>query len=288
MVSPASSSMAKPTTKLKIIYLYCGQADRRDGLPNILRALGHEVVAMDKKSGTDLEDDSEWEKLNTLVVQWADFVLMTPPCSTFSPSRRHRPGPRILRTGGEPYGLKHPDPVFTAAETNELKIGTYHAIQVCKLALVAVANGCGFAIEYPSIVFPDQASLCLLEEAKALDELPQVFDWNTHQCPFGGDSQKPTTIKAYTNGDRQLWLDASLWCKHEERWQRPSGSDSDWTWCKHLPITGRRTAGQQWATSSTENYPEAFNRKLAELIISSGKANRKLISLAPAADTSSR
>jgi hypothetical protein len=275
--------MAKPPTKLKIIYLYCGEEDRRDGIPAFLRALGHEVIARDRKSGTDLEDDSEWEKLTTLVETWADFVLMTPPCSTFTPSRRHRPGPRILRSKDEPYGLKHPEPAFTQSEINELKIGTYHAIRVCKLAKVAITRGCGFAIEYPSIIFPGQASLCQLEEAKALDESALVFDWDTHQCPYGGDSQKPTTLKVYTNGDRKLWLDSSLWCEHKERWQCPADSEIDWTWCRHLPLTGRRVAGKRWATSKAENYPEAFNRKLVELIVSSGKANRKLISLATTA-----
>ena len=199
-----SSSVARPSSfkKLKVAYTFCGDENISRGIPALLRNLGHTVMTADRRNGIDLDDDSEWANIMEFI-KTADFILLSPPCGTFSPSRRHHPGPKALRSSSEPYGLKAPPVPFTSAEKLQLQLGTMNAIKSCLAARGAVASRCGFALEYPSLIFDGQASLCQLQEALDLDKIQGVFDWSTDQCRYGPESRKPTTFKVFSNGDKE-------------------------------------------------------------------------------------
>ena len=67
------------------------------------------------------------------------------PCETFSRARTGPPGPRPLRSREHPYGLPKKD--LTPPESEQVRLGTYFALQTVKLARAAWALGVGFAIE---------------------------------------------------------------------------------------------------------------------------------------------
>jgi hypothetical protein len=262
--------------KLNIAYIYCGDADKPNGIPDRLRKKGHHVFTADRRNGVNLEDDSEWAKVMAFIEFEADFTILSPPCGTFSHSRTHQPGPRVLRTRSEPYGIRNPDKPFTGGEKKQLQMGTVHAIKSCLAARAAAAVGGGFALEYPAVIFDDQASLSLLSEAKDLDKICGVFDWTTDQCPFGAETTKPTTFKAKTNGSRELWTAAARKCTHVESWMNIQDNRGNWTWQlrKHAPLIAMKSASGQWATAAAETYPQELDDMLIEFIIDSGKAQR--------------
>jgi hypothetical protein len=263
---------------MHILYLYSGDPDRPDGIPDQLRKRGCMVTSRDLLAGCDLRDDTVWCKIEKGVRTIFDFVLMTPPCVSFCPSRGQGPGPRALRSLEEVYGIKTPVPPFTSAETDCLKEGNYHSVQCLKLGVICTEEGVGFALECPSVVFDRQVSLLQFREAKVLDDIPGVADVATDQCPFGALSRKPTNFKFYTKGRPDLWKTTlGQKCEHAAQlWTWKDASGNEWkSWSPHQKLAGRKSADGKWATSAAETYPILLNTALVNLMMDSGIVSRK-------------
>eukprot|EP00969_Alexandrium_andersonii_P170253 7527961-Alexandrium_andersonii.AAC.1 len=72
---------------------------------------------------------------------------MGAPRETFSRARTGPPGPRPLRDVGHLYGL--PKERLSPAEYEQVRLGTYFALQSLQLATACVDLGVGSAIENP-------------------------------------------------------------------------------------------------------------------------------------------
>eukprot|EP00969_Alexandrium_andersonii_P230786 10192963-Alexandrium_andersonii.AAC.1 len=64
---------------------------------------------------------------------------MGTPCETFSRARTGPPGPRPLRSSEFPYGL--PKDALTPGEHEQVRLGTYFALQSIRLAEQCVGLG---------------------------------------------------------------------------------------------------------------------------------------------------
>jgi hypothetical protein len=276
-LTPRTEVIEKPNAKLKILYLYSGKSDRPDGVIMLLRNLGHEATGLDLQNGDDLLDDTSWSRALAELGNY-DFVVLTPPCGAFSPSRNHQPGPRPLRSQLEPYGLKSPLPPFTAAEKLALRVSNIHNVKSWIFYKAALALGLGTAFEAPTVLQPDQPSSFQFREAIAVAGIQGVRDYDLHQCMFGAETTKPTTFRIRTNGSIavvQLALTGK--CNHSPSWHKfvsPSG-ETKWQHSCHPPLVQRRL-GNKWATSRSETYPSLLNEALVKIIVDSG-IRQKLI-----------
>eukprot|EP00969_Alexandrium_andersonii_P062050 2734637-Alexandrium_andersonii.AAC.1 len=72
---------------------------------------------------------------------------MGTPCETFSRARAGPPGPRPLRDSGNLYGL--PKDRLSPEEREQVRLGTYFALQSTQPAASCVSLAVGFAIENP-------------------------------------------------------------------------------------------------------------------------------------------
>jgi hypothetical protein len=267
---------------MHILYLYAGDPGRPGGIPDILRKKGHMITAMDLKGGQDLIDDALWCKIHSGIGRVYDFVLMSPPCGSFSHARGQGCGPRILRSRTEVLGIKNLSPAPTVAESDMLKTGNYHNTQCLKTAIICRTRSVGFAIECPAIVWDDQVSMLMLPHAKELDKLTDIADIKGDQCMHGADSTKPTNFKVYTKGCIDDWRIAlELHCNHPATLHPMSDTRGNvWkAWRSHPKLVGMKAPDGTWLTSGAETYPALLNETLVDLMLKSG------IATAASADT---
>jgi hypothetical protein len=265
-------------TRLHILYLYCGDPHRSNGVPELLRARGCMITARDILGGCDLLNDTEWCKIEKGVRTMYDFVLMSPPCVTFAPSRGKGPGPRVLRSHDEIYGMKSLSPPLTSLETAAIKNGNFHNAQCLKLGAICHREGVGFAIECPAIMFDYQVSMLHFREAKILDAMSGVENVIGDQCMLGSKTKKPTNYKVYTNGDIKVWRHTlEKTCDHADQlWTWSDASGNEWkSWSPHPKLVGVHTPDGKWATTAAATYPELLNKALVNLMLGSGSADRR-------------
>eukprot|EP00435_Cladocopium_sp_Y103_P046037 s104_g13.t1 len=173
--------------------------------------------------------------------------LAGPPCNTWSRARAvaiaDRPGPRIIRTPAEPWGLQN----LRLGELQQITIGTIllgFSLE-CILAL-ALHSGCGL-VEHPRASEDDDAvSIWKLPIVHLILQLPQVRLIHVAQGLFGAPSPKPTTLLT-------LRLFSLEQCLHSGRLT------------KDLPFglsTGRDESGN-FHTAPLKEYPPGFCRSIA-------------------------
>ena len=225
----------------------------------------------------DLLNDEVWELVFEAVTQdLVAFVWMGPPCTTFSPARRHKPGPRPLRDASHPRGF--PKEWLTPAEVEELRAGNYFALQCCRLATSARAVGVGFAIENPAPWWDSScASMFDLEELWSLGKLAGVQTVEFHQCMFGALTAKPTRV---------LYWGAELACLGTKCTHPPS-----WMWCEYFNASGHpvkqrlwrahpqlvksRDAKGCWLSKAAAAYPAALNQAIAVAVAGTGVCQKQ-------------
>jgi hypothetical protein len=258
------------------IYAYSGLVDREDGVVIMLRKRGATARGYDFKSGQNLLDDTVWQQIGHSLDTSVDTGLFTPPCSSFSPARGNGPGPRILRTIEEPYGIKHPVPPWTPSEAKTLQEGTYHVLKSLEAAARCHDVGSSFLVERPATFREGQVTMALFSEYIALLKRPNVFELTLDQCMFDAASTKPTTFLIFTTAQDIQWSDYALRCTHprqEHHWTDAWGMART-SYSAHPPIIGQKDQGGKWKTSGAENYPAKLNEALVSLILQFGKARR--------------
>ena len=132
------------------LHLFSGAYDRADGLAASLRGMGWTCIDLDNKycKEDDLANDEIWERIFTAVTRGLiAFVWMGPPCTSFSPARRHKPGPRAVRDAAHPRGF--PKDQLSPAEVEQVRLANYFVLQCCRIATVAQNKGVGSAFENP-------------------------------------------------------------------------------------------------------------------------------------------
>ena len=211
-----------------------------------------------KRTQNDLCAVHTWE-LWLQNISSFDVILMEPVCSSFSPARRHAlsardSGPRPLRSVAEPMGLKKPDPPFTSAELETMKIGNCFSRRSLLLAKAAKSADIPVALEAPRVVYADQVSMYTFPEAQDLMDLG-AFTVDLDQCRFSAHSTKPTRfLVLLPSPDTQAvsaWKSVELTCNHN------SG---------HTPLVGK-LGSSEFKTSAAQVYPPELNAVLATAIV---------------------
>eukprot|EP00435_Cladocopium_sp_Y103_P041926 s1460_g11.t1 len=171
-----------------------------------------------------------------------------PPCNTWSRARAvalsDRPGPRVIRTPSEPWGLQ----TLRLGELDQIILGTIllgFSLE-CLLAL-ALHSGSGL-IEHPRASDDDQAvSIWKLPIVHLLLQIPHIRLIHLAQGLFGAPSPKPTSLMV-------LRLPALEKCLHAGMIAR------------ELPFgvtTGRDDSGH-FNTAPLKEYPPGLCRAIAE------------------------
>ena len=127
---------ATPSRRGTVLYLYSGPPGREDGLAAELANRGLGCTEIDKLVGDDCDllEEALWTRLETdLRAGRFQFVVMSPPCVSFALSRGVGPGPRVLRTPSEPYGIRALQPPPTEAEATPLREGSWQGVQTFEL-----------------------------------------------------------------------------------------------------------------------------------------------------------
>ena len=144
----------------------------------------------------DLSRASIWDQVQADIrAGQYQAVFFGTPCETASKARTGPPGPRPLRSAEFIYGL--PRDQLTPAEHDQVKLGTYFALQTAATATIATELGIPWAIENPDPT-GNAVSLFNLPEWISLSRSPGVQQWDFHQCPMGSETAKPTRIISHS------------------------------------------------------------------------------------------
>lgn len=145
----------------------------------------------------DLTRDDTWSAVKDKLLRGVfDFVIVAPPCNTFSRARHNRshPGPKPIRSRDYPRGfpwLKKSD----QATVDQANLLVERAIEACRLAH---ESGAVFLLEHPeqlgmaSGLIP--ASIWDWIEFKQLEEATHLLQLAIFQCDFQAETSKPTRL----------------------------------------------------------------------------------------------
>ena len=260
---------------------------REDGLAAALRGHGWSCIDFDCMNSVDddLSNDEAWERIfeaiNRGLIQ---FVWMGPPCTSFSPARRHQPGPRAVRDAANPRGL--PRQHLTQAEVEQVRLANYLVVQCGRTATLAHEARVGFAIENPTPWDdPRCASMFDFHEIRELKVLPGVEFLDFDQCTMGAASAKPTRIVYYgiriSGWARHCDHEPQYhWCEYRNASGHPVG---EWQWGAHPRIVGSKGLDGVWASRAAAAYPSKMNYAIAlaisEATASPQQVNRKKVVL---------
>jgi len=134
--------------------------------------MGWTCIDLDNKycKEDDLANDEIWERIFAAVTRGLiAFVWMGPPCTSFSPARRYKPGPRAVRDAAHPRGF--PKDQLSPAEVEQVRLANYFVLQCCRIATVAQNKGVGSAFENP-IPWDDPQCASMFH----FEEFETVFD----------------------------------------------------------------------------------------------------------------
>ena len=201
---PPPKPGATPPQTPCCLHLFSGDASRPDGIAAYLREAGWDTRDVDIVNASsdpqgsaahDLSSDALWTELFESVAAGAfRCVFMGTPCETFSRARTGPPGPRPLRTAQSPYGL--PRGSLTEREFEQVRLGTYFALQSCRMAQAAIRAGVPWGLENPEPM-GNPVSLFALPEFQDLAESRDVRVSDFDQCHLGAGSKKPTRVLSW-------------------------------------------------------------------------------------------
>ena len=216
-------------------------------------------------SEQDLSRDDVWTRLLVRIkCRHFRFIVMGPPCSTFSRARERQPGPRPLRSFEAPYGL--PREELTEAERKDLKLGNFFMLMAAAAFRTAIDAGVPVVFENPEPV-QGYASAFQFDEWQQIAVMPGVGTIDFDQCSMGAETAKPTRLLTWgvdlssIHGRR---------CDHPHRcwaWSDAQGRPRR-SWGPHPPLVGRRRSNGEYATRAAAAYPAAFNEPLVSTAVS--------------------
>ena len=263
--TPINGESQQPTA----LHLFSGPMDRKDGLAAYLYAHGWHCTDIDvvnasipgeSKDKHDLCSIALWDQIrDDIAAGHYQCVGFGTPCETASRARRGPPGPRPLRSTEHIYGL--PKSQLTQAESEQVRTGTFFALQSSQTAIHAIRHQVSWWLENPD-PSGNPVSLYNLPEWQALASMPEVQHIDFHQCPMGSETAKPTRILFYRMDLSSLQGS----CTHEPReWTfNDHAGRSKTTWGPHPPLAGRRREDGCMATKAAAAYPALMNQNIAQ------------------------
>ena len=220
----------------------------------------------------DLTQEEAWKTVkDKLLKGFYDFVIVAPPCNTFSRARHNKRhlGPKPLRSWdylkGFPW-LKATD----QAKVTTANLLVERALEACELAH---QTGAIFLVEHPeqlglaSQLVP--ASIWDWPEFKQLQVNTGLAQAAIFQCSFGATTSKPTRLATNATQEMENSALGSFLGPHvldaEGRYLGPLPST-----CPHgahqRKLIGKSEDGS-WKTSPAAAYPPGLCQQIADLIV---------------------
>ena len=287
----ATATGAGTATKGKILHLFSGPHDRKDGLAAKAAERGYEVVEVDTlvdAKECDLTRDTVFGVLRARAAA-GEFIgaIIGTPCSTFTVARLHydpdNPGPTKVRSreGGQHRGLK----TLTIDERTEVERANLLVARSAELAEEVWRTGGSFIIENPmdrgvpgskgfQEKWREHAPLWMMEEIVELQRRTRATTVSYPQCAMGGAYQKYTTLM-YSREQEAVMAGLALYeCTH----------------AKHVSVARgwlRRAKGwfRAWKSARAAAYPAEMNDKIIDALTYMDRAGRERAAAERARDT---
>ena len=154
------------------------------------RSLSTKWTSSGKPQAHNLCDQKVWDRIFSDIQRGRYlYVIMAPPCSTFSRARHEPPGPKPLRTSEWPRGF----PWLAKSDHDEVTLANVLIDRVLQVATEQARQGHFFIIEHPEQLGISQglvpASIWDWPEMRALVSEAQAGTFALHQCQFGSATQ---------------------------------------------------------------------------------------------------
>ena len=189
---------------VKVIYLFAGKR-RHSDVGSFLRKLDAEgrielqlhEIDIERSKEHDLRKQELWDNVHELLRQGGWFLIVSPPCNTFSRARfqwRKYPGPRPVRNRTWPKGFPwlSNENAKIVAEANEF---IFQCLNACT---VAVQCDGWYFWEHPEDLGLVQdevpGSIWQWTEVHELLAMSAGTTFAIHQCHFGAITPKPTRL----------------------------------------------------------------------------------------------
>ena len=208
--APSPSKGADPQTlasvlvEVKVMYLFAGQRRQAD-VGSCLNKMSTDGLIdlkllefdIERSEAHDLRSNTLWEQIHTTLQEGRWFLIVSPPCNTFSRARfqwRLHPGPRPLRSHTWPKGFPWLSNAHKAvvSEANEF---VSRCIDAC---FIAIQHGGWFLLEHPEdlgVVNGEvPGTIWQWEDIHNLFTWCDGFTCAIHQCHFGAPTSKPTRL----------------------------------------------------------------------------------------------
>ena len=189
---------------LKVMYLFAGKR-RQSDVGSLLRAgeeAGHfnlvlKEIDIERGPEHDLRDKQLWESIFAELQQGDWFLIVSPPCNSFSRARfqyRKHPGPRPLRNRTWPKGFP-----WLSRHNKQIVDEANSFIEQCLAACrISAAAGGKFLLEHPEdlglVEGEHPGSIWQWEELQELLVSASALTFAIHQCQFGALFPKPTRL----------------------------------------------------------------------------------------------
>ena len=248
--------------------------DRLDGIAAHLFPLGWESSDFDlvnagrfgeTAEGHDLSSVHLWDQVfKDITAGDYEAAVIGTPCETASKARIGPPGPRPLRSPEHIYGL--PRKLLSHKEADQVRLGTFFALQSAKVATLLHERDIPWMIENPSPT-GNPVSLFNLPEWQELASLPGVKHVDFDQCHMGAETAKPTRILHFK-------LDLSSLagkCAHTPTIHSYTDNHgvARTMLSRHPPLVRRKRKAGSSATTAAAASPGEMNKRIAEAIAQS-------------------
>ena len=213
----------------------------------------------------DLTNVALWTEILETLDEGSWFIIVSPPCNTFSRARfqRRHPGPRPVRTKAWPRGF----PWLSNANKQKVAEANFF-VDKCVEACERAANSNGFFIlEHPEDlgVVDDEHPGSIWQWQEILELIPKcnACCFAIHQCRFGAITPKPTRLLTNLQvSDSRCHMSLPKFDRlgfYKGPLPRKCGHRHSHT------LIGK--TGARWNTSPSAAYPPQMCQFLANLIL---------------------
>ena len=262
----------------RVLYLFAGP-ERHADIKFHLQALADSegitslMTEFDilRNKSQDLTSDDVWDKLWARVVAGEfDFIIMAPPCNTFSRAKHNRQhgGPKPLRLLEYPRGF----PWLKDADGQKVEVANLLVDRSLLICHECCKLNIGFLLEHPEQLgiaagmIP--ASIWNFKSFLELEKLEVVRQAAIFQCEFGAPTSKPTRLATSATEAFESSPFATFLGKHclqdDGHYLGPLPKQ-----CPHgsheKKLIGKSESGE-WNTAPSAAYPSEMCRQIALLI----------------------
>ena len=222
----------------------------------------------------DLREDALWLDIKTCLAEGSWFLIVSPPCNTFSRARfqfLNHPGPRPVRNVTWPKGF----PWLSNSNKGIVDEANQFVLKCLDMCHEAFAAQGHFILEHP-----EDLGIVQGERPGSIWQWPELHELLTvcsascfavHQCHFGAETPKPTRFAtSFPVVDSRCHLSLPKFDKIG-KYLGPLPRD-----CGHhheAKLIGKTAQG--WKTAPSAAYPPELCRFIAQLILNVSTSVRK-------------